>query len=69
MTKRSGFAYLYQVVYQRDPSADEVKLGLRFFQAKSDSTNIDEFINKNTMTIQERFAQVLLMSNELIFLD
>ena len=37
-TKR--IRYLFQLVYQRDPSADEIQRGLRFLQAKSASTDL-----------------------------
>jgi hypothetical protein len=58
--------YLYQHVYQRDPSANEIKLGIRFDQGKSDST---DFKGQQPLTQWERYAQVLLMSNELMFVD
>ena len=61
--------YLYQLVYQRDPSAEEIERGLRFLQGISASTVIDEPIHKQPLTPQERYAQVLLMSNELMFVD
>ncbi len=62
--------YLYQLVYQRDPSADEIQLGLRFLQAKSASTDFKEQTHEQQpLTPWERYGQVLLMSNELMFVD
>jgi hypothetical protein len=57
---------LYQLVYQRDPSAKEIQLGHRFLQARSASTDLEE---QQTLTPWERYGQVLLMSNELMFVD
>jgi hypothetical protein len=58
--------YLYQLVYQRDPSAKEIQVGLRFLQAKSAATDPKE---QKPLTPWERYGQVLLMSNELMFVD
>ena len=57
--------YLNQLVYQRDPSANEIQRGLRFVQAKSASADLKE----QPLTPWERYGQVLLMSNELMFVD
>jgi mono/diheme cytochrome c family protein len=67
-TKR--IRHLYQLVYQRDPSADEIRLGLRFIQVNSASTDLKEQAHEQQpLTPWERYAQVLLMSNELMFVD
>ncbi len=58
--------YLYQHVYQRDPSAKEIQLALRFLQAEPASPGPKE---QRLLTPWERYAQVLLMSNELMFVD
>ncbi len=60
---------LYQRVYQRGPSAKEIERGLRFLEATSASTGTEEPSQKQPLTPLERFAQVLLMSNELMFVD
>jgi hypothetical protein len=60
---------LYQRVYHRDPSAKEIRGGLHFLQSTSASTGTGEPIRKQPLTPQERYAQVLLMSNELMFVD
>jgi hypothetical protein len=57
---------LYQFVYQRDPSPDEIRRGLRFLQAESAPTGLTE---QQSLTPWERYGQVLLMSNELMFVD
>jgi hypothetical protein len=62
--------YLYQLVYQRDPSADEIGRGRQFLQAESASTDVEEQTRApQPLTPWERYCQVLLMSNELIFVD
>jgi len=62
--------HLYQLVYQRDPSADEIQLGLRFLQAKSAGADLKEQTHEQRpLTPWERYGQVLLMSNELMFVD
>ena len=62
--------YLYQLVYQRDPRADEIQRGLRFLQARPASKNLNEQAHEQPpLTPQERYAQVLLMPNELMFMD
>ena len=67
-TKR--IRYLYQLVYQRDPTADEIQLGLRFLQAKSALADLKEQTHEQQpLTPWERYGQVLLMSNELMFVD
>jgi hypothetical protein len=49
----------YEVLFQREPARDEVQLGEKFLgTASSSSTNSFE-----------RYAQVLLLSNELMFID
>lgn len=47
---------LYRFVFQREPSAEEVKLGL-------------DFIAKQESNPWETFAQVLLLTNEFLFVD
>ncbi len=61
---------LYQLVYQREPKADEIQLGLRFLEAKSASTDFKEQTHaQRPLEPWERYCQVLLMSNELMFVD
>jgi hypothetical protein len=51
----------YEVLFQREPAHDEVQLGEKFLAApNSSSTNSSPL---------ERYAQVLLLSNELMFVD
>ena len=62
--------HLYQVVYQRDPSADEIQLGLRFVQSRPAPADLKEQTHEQQpLTPWERYGQVLLMSNELMFVD
>jgi hypothetical protein len=57
---------LYRVAYQRNPAADEIELGLRFIEAQRQNPNDSTL---KSLDPWERYAQVLLMSNELIFVD
>jgi hypothetical protein len=62
--------HLYQVAYQRDPSPDEIERGLRFLRADSALAAVPEQTQlQEQLTPWERYGQVLLMSNELIFID
>ncbi len=63
-TKR--IACLYQHLYQRDPTPDEIHQGLRFLLANTASTDPKD---ERTLSNWERYVQVLLMSNDFIFLD
>ena len=49
---------LYQVVYQSDPSANEIELALRFLRAKAAKAEL-----KEPLTPWECYGQVLLISN------
>jgi hypothetical protein len=49
-------AQMYRFVFQREPTAEEVKTGL-------------EFISKQEATPWEQLAQVLLLTNEFMFVD
>jgi acetyl esterase/lipase len=60
---------LYQRAYQRDPTAEETQRGLHFLQNTSSSTGTEEPIRKQPLTPEERYVQVLLMSNELMYVD
>jgi cytochrome c553 len=57
---------LYRRAYQRDPSAKELRLGLQFLRAEPAPPDAKE---QRALTAWERYAQVLLMSNELMFVD
>ena len=62
--------YLYQFVYQREPRADEIQRGLRFLRAKAALADLHEQNQAQPpLTPWERYGQVLLMSNELMFVD
>jgi cytochrome c553 len=65
LEERERVRDLYQRLYQRDPSAKELELGLRFLRAAPASSDSKE----QALTPWERYAQVLLMSNELMFVD
>ncbi|HWW01869.1 MAG TPA: PSD1 and planctomycete cytochrome C domain-containing protein [Candidatus Acidoferrum sp.] len=52
---------VYRALFQRPPAPDEVRLGEKFLAASSSSSPDSSPL--------ERYAQVLLLSNELIFVD
>ena len=75
---------LYQAAYQRDPTSDEIDLGLRFLKSQQGAASnaATPSVSQNgsrdfggpkdipkPLTPWERYAQVLLMSNELVFVD
>ena len=52
---------LYRLVYQRDPLADEMKLAAEFLGQPADGAS--------KLSVWEQLAQVLLSSNELMYVD
>lgn len=59
---------LYQQVFQRDPTAAEVKLAGRFIAGEQASAT-PAAENPRPLSPWERYAHVLLMSDELMFVD
>ncbi len=55
---------LYRLAFQRPPTADEIKLALEYVTKQSERTG-----GKTTMDAWERFAQALLQTNELIYVN
>jgi hypothetical protein len=56
---------LYRVIFGRPPSAEELTLGLRFLQLPASEPSPPA----QTLTPLERYAQVLLLTNEFMFVD
>jgi mono/diheme cytochrome c family protein len=54
---------LYRLVLQREPEADELHIGVRFLTAPETSAE------KSSLPPLVQFAQVLLLTNELMFVD
>jgi len=52
---------LYRLLFQRQPTAHELDRGVKFIQSQS--------AGKSTLTPLEKYIQILLLSNELMFLD
>jgi hypothetical protein len=70
--------YLYQQILQREPTAGEIELALRFLAAEnaapassadSPATGSASIENQRPLRPLERFTHVLLMSDELMFVD
>jgi hypothetical protein len=55
---------LHRLVYGRGADADEIRLGERYI-----SSSADEGETAGSMTAWERYAQVLLLANEFMFVD
>ena len=55
---------LYEIVYARKPSSDEIKLGLEFF--KRDSRGKEPPLHSS---LWKQYAQALIMANEFTFID
>jgi len=51
---------LYRIIYQREPTPQEIAIGLQFLQTDAGSPKL---------TAWEQYAQVLLESNEFVFVD
>jgi hypothetical protein len=64
--------YIYQVLYQREATAEEVIAGLEFVDQAS-LLPMDELSGEDAeqqpLSSWELYSQVLLFSNELMFLD
>ena len=61
---------LYQQLFQRDPTDSEADLATRFLTAEPVETSTGATANgQRPMTAWERYAHVLLMSDELMFVD
>ncbi len=55
---------LYRLAFQRPPTVDEIKLALEYVAKQSERTG-----GKTTMDAWEKFAQALLQTNELIYVN
>jgi hypothetical protein len=62
-TPEQRVAWLYQRVYARSPEVDEVKLALRFLEIARRGPGLSR------LTPWEKYAQVLLLANEFMFVD
>ena len=58
---------LYQLCLSRDPTAEELALGRAYVEAQAASKTNDS--QKESLSIWESYAQVLLLSNEFAFID
>ena len=60
-TDAQRLTFLFRQVLQRDPTADEIAASEAFLQAEADP--------ESSLSRWEQFAQVLLCSNELMYVD
>jgi hypothetical protein len=66
-TDQQRLDLLYQLAYQRDPSREEIDWAVQFLQTPA--TEFAATGTKNHLTAWQKYAQVLLMSDELVFVD
>lgn len=57
---------LYRLAFQRDPDPEELELGVRFIEKQPPAASES---GADALNSWEKYAQVLLMSNELVFVD
>ncbi|SNT35469.1 Cytochrome c, mono- and diheme variants [Granulicella rosea] len=57
----------YQILYQRDPTADELQLGLAFLKSTPEKPGY--LVNQEPLTAWKQYARVLFSSNEFEFLN
>ncbi len=57
---------LYRLVFTRNPETDEVQAGLRFLQEVTSGQNGPD---RSQLTAWQQYAQVLLLTNEVMFVD
>jgi len=60
---------LYRLAYQREPTDSEIALGLRYVTSAQDRDAAAGAENKPQLGPWERYAQVLLIANEFMFVD
>ena len=76
-TTRERIQYVYQQLFQRDPTPAEIDLANRFLAAEESAVSQQENSTTNPAALGrlrplqpwERFVHVLLMSDELMFVD
>ena len=56
-------AYLYRQAYGREPQTDELALGQRYLKAAGVPAGVEQ------ATTWEKYAQVILLANEFVFID
>ena len=76
-TTRERIQYVYQQLFQRDPTPSEIDLANQFFASEESAVSRQENSTTNPAALGrlrplqtwERFVHVLLMSDELMFVD
>jgi hypothetical protein len=58
---------IYRVLYSREPSADEIAMGMQFIA--DEKAKGPAMPPRGALTPWEKYAQVLLASNEFVFID
>ncbi len=60
---------LYRLAYQRAPATEELKMALQFVKSQSDAGPNPASEKASSLSPWEKFAQILLLSNEFAFAD
>jgi hypothetical protein len=76
-TTRERIQYVYQQLFQRDPTPSEIDLANQFLASEESAVSRQENSTTNPAALGrlrplqpwERFVHVLLMSDELMFVD
>jgi len=58
---------IYRILYSREPSADEIAMGVQF--VADEKAKAQAMPPRGAMTPWEKYAQALLASNEFVFID
>ena len=66
-TDRDKIKLLYEWAYQRQPSKEEIDWATQFVQSTSSPSEPSK--DRKPLTSWQKYAQVILMSNELVFVD
>jgi hypothetical protein len=66
-TDQQRLRLLYEWAFQREPSRQEIEWGRQFLQAPTPKNEVPGA--HPSLTAWQKYAQVLLMSNELVFVD
>lgn len=65
----AGVRTLYRRVLSRDPSPDELSLAVEYIDSANQQSPAKSTKSRDTLSPWEQFAQILLLTNEFLYLD
>ncbi|MEZ5364355.1 MAG: hypothetical protein R2748_18965 [Bryobacterales bacterium] len=68
LTEEQKIARAYELLFQRDPTTDEVQAGLAFLSDEKNQKADDDYRDK-PVTAWNLYARALLSSNEFLFMN